>query len=95
MYLSSSYVLADDQAQWVKAMTEKIYQLIRETPPDGDTFAKAIEARQISLSDSAHYVHTNLLRTCITTELWEIPIFSPAYGAMILHMIRLHYFIGV
>ena len=30
-------------------------------------------------------LRTDLLR--ITTELWEIPVFSPADGALILHMI--------
>ena len=25
--------------------------------------------------------------SCITTELWEIPVFSPTDGALILHMI--------
>ena len=31
----------------------------------------------------------------ITTELWEIPVFSPADGALILHMITQHYFFDV
>ena len=31
----------------------------------------------------------------ITTELWEIPIFSPADGALILNMLTEHYFFGV
>ena len=36
----------------------------------------------LSPSDSAHYAHTDL--SCITTELWEIPVFSPADGAIII-----------
>ena len=35
----------------------------------------------ISSSDSAHYAHTDLLH--ITTELWEMLVFSPANGAII------------
>ena len=38
-------------------------------------------------------LHTNLLR--ITTELWEIPVFSPADGALIWQMITKHYIFGV
>lgn len=35
--------LSDEQNGWIKASTEKIYQLIRETPPDGEKFAKTVE----------------------------------------------------
>ncbi|WAR23251.1 THOC1-like protein [Mya arenaria] len=35
--------LTDDQSGWMKAQTEAIYQLIRETPPDGEKFARTVE----------------------------------------------------
>ena len=35
------------------------------------------------------------LASHITTELWEISVFYPADGAMIVHMIKQHYFSGV
>ena len=37
-------------------------------------------------SDSAHYAHTDL--SYIITEMWDIPVFSLADGAIILHMIK-------
>ena len=40
----------------------------------------------ISPADITHYAHTDLPRD--TTELWEMPVFSPADGAVILHMIK-------
>ena len=46
----------------------------------------------VSPSESARYAHIDHPRT--TTELWEIPVFSPADGALILHMITYHYFFG-
>ncbi|XP_070556038.1 THO complex subunit 1-like [Ptychodera flava] len=36
-------VLTDEQALWVKDTTEKVYQLMKETPPHGTEFAKSIE----------------------------------------------------
>ena len=39
-----------------------------------------------SPSDNTQYAHTDLSR--ITTELWEIPVFSPADGAILLHVIK-------
>ena len=45
------------------------------------------------LCNSDEYTHTELWR--ITAELWEIPVVSPAVGAIILHMIRYNYFFGV
>ena len=36
-------VLSDDAQSWVKSTSEHVYKLMRETPPDGDQFAKAIE----------------------------------------------------
>lgn len=40
---SQTQVLTDDQSNWIKASTEKIYQLIKETPPDGEKFAKTVD----------------------------------------------------
>ena len=42
--------------------------------------------KPISPSDSARYAHTDLSSS--TTELWETSVFSPADGAIILHMIK-------
>lgn len=39
----NTQTLTDEQNLWIKTSTEKIYQLIRETPPDGETFAKTVE----------------------------------------------------
>ena len=43
VYYSTQQILADDQATWIKQTTDKIYQALKETPPDGDKFAKVIE----------------------------------------------------
>lgn len=40
---SNTMTLSDEQNNWIKTSTEKIYQLIRETPPDGEKFAKTVE----------------------------------------------------
>ena len=46
----------------------------------------------MSPSDSADYGHTDHSDT--TTELWELPVFLPADGIIILHiMIKYHYFL--
>ncbi|XP_064625067.1 THO complex subunit 1-like isoform X2 [Lineus longissimus] len=42
-FKSADHVLNDEQANWVKETQAKIMQLIKETPPDGDKFAKYIE----------------------------------------------------
>ncbi|XP_065843320.1 THO complex subunit 1-like [Oscarella lobularis] len=36
----ASHVLTDQQSHWVKTVTERVYCLLKETPPDGETFAK-------------------------------------------------------
>jgi THO complex subunit 1 len=38
-----SQVLNEDQSTWVKQMIEKVYSLLRETPPCGQEFAKTVE----------------------------------------------------
>ena len=40
---SQNHVLSDDQSSWIKKTTEKVYQLMKETPPDGEKYAEAIE----------------------------------------------------
>lgn len=45
-------MLNDDQANWVKKTTEKVLQLIKETPPDGDKYAQAIEVITTGLSQN-------------------------------------------
>lgn len=38
-----SYELKNDQKDWINANTEKIYGLLRETPPDGEKFAQCVK----------------------------------------------------
>ncbi|XP_068679431.1 THO complex subunit 1-like [Montipora foliosa] len=42
-FKSTNQVLNESQSAWVKEMTSKVYELLKETPPDGDKFAKAVE----------------------------------------------------
>ena len=43
MTFSQNHVLNDDQSSWIKKTAEKVYQLMKETPPDGEKYAEAIE----------------------------------------------------
>ncbi|GFU58681.1 THO complex subunit 1 [Nephila pilipes] len=38
-----SYVLTEEQQNWVKETTKKIYKLLEETPPNGEAFAHDVE----------------------------------------------------
>ncbi|XP_051555581.1 THO complex subunit 1-like [Myxocyprinus asiaticus] len=42
-FKSSNCVLNDDQTLWIEDTTKLVYQLLRETPPDGDKFASMVE----------------------------------------------------
>ncbi|XP_031561459.1 THO complex subunit 1-like [Actinia tenebrosa] len=42
-YSSNSHVLSELQSVWVKEMNSLVYQLLRETPPDGEKFAAIAE----------------------------------------------------
>ncbi|KAM7435596.1 THO complex subunit 1 [Porites harrisoni] len=42
-FKSANQVLNESQSTWVKEMTSQVYELLRETPPDGEKFAKAVE----------------------------------------------------
>ncbi|XP_076149606.1 THO complex subunit 1 [Alosa pseudoharengus] len=42
-FKSSSCVLNDDQCTWMEETTKLVYQLLRETPPDGEGFAAMVE----------------------------------------------------
>ncbi|XP_031418995.1 THO complex subunit 1 [Clupea harengus] len=42
-FKSSSCVLNDDQCSWMEETTKLVYQLLRETPPDGGKFAAMVE----------------------------------------------------
>ncbi|XP_055956508.1 THO complex subunit 1 isoform X1 [Patella vulgata] len=42
-FKSASHVLTDEQSAWVKTATEKVTNLIKETPPDGEKFAESVE----------------------------------------------------
>lgn len=37
------YVLSEDQSQWIKTATERVYKLLKETPPNGAKFSESIE----------------------------------------------------
>ncbi|XP_028659489.1 THO complex subunit 1 isoform X2 [Erpetoichthys calabaricus] len=42
-FKSSSSVLTDEQSLWMEDTTKLVYQLLKETPPDGDKFAAVVE----------------------------------------------------
>ncbi|XP_043120235.1 THO complex subunit 1 [Puntigrus tetrazona] len=42
-FKSSGCVLNDDQSLWIEDTTKLVYQLLRETPPDGEKFASMVE----------------------------------------------------
>ncbi|GLV34018.1 Hpr1 [Carabus blaptoides fortunei] len=41
-FKSDNYELKPDQIEWVRKMTDLVYSLLEETPPDGDEFAKIV-----------------------------------------------------
>ncbi|XP_043990173.1 THO complex subunit 1 isoform X2 [Gambusia affinis] len=42
-FKSSSCVLNDDQSSWIEETTKLVYQLLSETPPEGEKFATMVE----------------------------------------------------
>lgn len=42
MTRSENFELKTEQKEWVQTTTDKIYELLRETPPDGHTFAQIV-----------------------------------------------------
>ena len=63
-YLSSSvkfkgpsHVLTDTQATWIKNATDKVYALIKETPPNGEEFAAYV--RQVLVREDSWIVWKN------------------------------------
>ncbi|KAK3091924.1 hypothetical protein FSP39_023755 [Pinctada imbricata] len=42
-FKNAAQALTEENAQWIKVTQDKVYQLIRETPPNGDQFAKTVE----------------------------------------------------
>ncbi|GFY55636.1 THO complex subunit 1 [Trichonephila inaurata madagascariensis] len=38
-----SYILTEEQQNWLKETTKNIYKLLEETPPNGETFAQDVE----------------------------------------------------
>ncbi|XP_014890075.1 THO complex subunit 1 isoform X1 [Poecilia latipinna] len=42
-FKSSSCILNDDQSAWIEETTKLVYQLLRETPPEGEQFATMVE----------------------------------------------------
>ncbi|KAJ8306121.1 hypothetical protein KUTeg_016666 [Tegillarca granosa] len=45
-FKSTSQQLGEEQSQWVRNTQEQVYQLIKETPPDGEVFAKTVESKK-------------------------------------------------
>ena len=43
LFCSEKQVLTDEQVEWVKQTTEKIYKLIAETPPEGEKFLQCVK----------------------------------------------------
>lgn len=41
--LSDNQELKVQEAEWVKETTDRVYSLLKETPPDGESFSKAVE----------------------------------------------------
>ncbi|XP_078460926.1 THO complex subunit 1 isoform X1 [Lampetra planeri] len=42
-FKSSTSVLTDEQSLWIEDTIKHVFQLLKETPPEGDKFSKAIE----------------------------------------------------
>nr|CAH7768225.1 unnamed protein product [Callosobruchus chinensis] len=42
-FKSESFELKSDQKEWISTTTDKIYVLLRDTPPDGDNFAQIVK----------------------------------------------------
>ncbi|XP_055490152.1 THO complex subunit 1 isoform X2 [Leucoraja erinacea] len=42
-FKSSYCVLTDEQSLWIEDTTKAVYQLLKETPPDGDKFSRMVE----------------------------------------------------
>nr|CAI5846650.1 unnamed protein product [Callosobruchus analis] len=42
-FKSDSFELKNDQKEWISTTTDKIYNLLRDTPPDGDRFAQIVK----------------------------------------------------
>ena len=40
---SPAQTLSEENSQWVKVTQERVYQLVKETPPDGEQFAKSVQ----------------------------------------------------
>ncbi|KAG5863534.1 hypothetical protein JTB14_009236 [Gonioctena quinquepunctata] len=40
--IRDSYELKTDQKEWISSNTEKVYTLLRETPPDGEEFSQIV-----------------------------------------------------
>lgn len=50
-FKTTSLVLTETQAQWIRDSTERVYTLIKETPPNGEEFA--IYIRQVLLREKS------------------------------------------
>lgn len=42
MQFRENFELKTEQKEWVQTTTEKIYDLLRETPPDGQAFSEIV-----------------------------------------------------
>lgn len=43
IYFRETHELKGEQAEWVATTTEQVYNLINETPPDGQIFAETVK----------------------------------------------------
>lgn len=43
IFCSDNQELKVQEAEWVKETTDRVYSLLKETPPDGESFSKTVE----------------------------------------------------
>lgn len=43
IFFSDNQELKVQEAEWVKETTDRVYSLLKETPPDGESFSKTVE----------------------------------------------------
>lgn len=55
LIFSPNQTITDDQGTWIKESNEKVFRILRETPPDGEKFAEAIEVHFV-----LHLMHSML-----------------------------------
>ena len=56
---SANQVLNEEAQTWVKNCCQKIYQLLKETPPEGEKFAESIEVTKRKFISIVRYMTNN------------------------------------